>query len=265
VDRSEYLFENEALEAGERFGALASLFDDVTIRHLERLGVAEGWRCLEIGAGGGSVASWIATRVGTSGHVLATDLDVRWLQQRLQAPNVEVRPHDIVHDPLPEEAFDLVHERLVLVHIREREAVIGRLVSALRPGGWLLAEDFDSDVADGFVEPGSDDEELGNRIVGGIRTLLSEKGADTALGHKLPRLLREAGLEDVGADAHQVIAGGDAVRELLSANITQVADQLIDRQLFTREQLDQVLTLLDEGAVNPSSPQLVSAWGRRPL
>ena len=81
---------------------------------------------------------------------------------------------------------------------------------AVRFGGWLLAEDFDSDVTDGFVEPGSDNEELGNRIVRGIRTLLSEAGADTVLGHKLPRLPREAGQEDVGADAYRVIAGGAA-------------------------------------------------------
>jgi len=85
MSNSGYLFDNEALEAEDRFGALASLFDPVSFRHFERLGVAEGWRCLEVGAGGGSVATWLATRVGESGHVLATDIDVRWLEDRLRA------------------------------------------------------------------------------------------------------------------------------------------------------------------------------------
>ena len=159
---SGYLFDNEALEAGDRFGALASLFDPITFRHLEKLGVTKGWRCLEVGAGGGSVASWLATRVGESGQVVATDLDVRWLEQRLRAPNIEVRRHSVVDDPLPDGFFDLVHERLVLLHVRERVAALGRLASALRPGGWLLAEDFDSDVApDPCPAPQSEDEELG--------------------------------------------------------------------------------------------------------
>lgn len=260
-----YLFDNEAPEAGERFDALASGFDPITVLQLERLGVAEGWRCLEVGAGGGSVARWMADHVGASGSVLATDLDVRWLEQRLRAPNVEVRHHDIVRDPLPERTFDLVHERLVLVHVPERVAALRRLVSALRPGGWLLAEDFDSEViSSAFVDPDGDDAELGARIVAGIQRLLIQRGADPAFGHQLPRLLREAGLEEVGADGYQVMAGGDAIRALLRANITQVEGQLVDHQLVTRDELEHYLMRIDEGAINPRSPLLVSAWGRRP-
>ena len=66
----------------------------------------------------------------------------------------------------PNSSFDLVHERLVLVHVPERVAALGRLVSALRPGGWLLAEDFDSEIApDPFLAPLSDEEELGNTMM----------------------------------------------------------------------------------------------------
>jgi ubiquinone/menaquinone biosynthesis C-methylase UbiE len=265
VTESDYLFANQAPESADRFGALSSLFDPVTVRHLDRLGATPGWRCLEVGAGSGSIAGWLAGRVGEKGHVLATDLDVRWLAQRLRAPNVEVRQHDVVHDALPEQYFDLVHERLVLVHVRERVAALARLVSALRPGGWLLVEDFDSDLsADPFVDPASADEELGVRVVRGVRMLLARRGADTALGHKLPQMLRAAGLVDVGADAYQVIDGGDASRELQRANVTQVADELIDQGFLGRDELERYLQVLDDGAVQPLSPLLVSAWGRRP-
>ncbi len=184
---SDYLFENQSPAAGDRFAALASLFDPVTIRHLEGLGVTEGWRCLDVGAGGGSIAGWLAERVGATGRVVATDLDVRWLTQQLRVRNVEVRPHDIIKDTLPERTFDLVHERLVLIHLPERVTALDHMVAALRPGGWLLAEDFDSVIgSDAFVDPRSDDEELGNRILRSVRTLLAQRGADTALGHKLP-------------------------------------------------------------------------------
>jgi SAM-dependent methyltransferase len=261
---SGYLFDNEDPDAGERFTALSTLLDPWTTSHLERLGVTEGWRCLEVGAGGGSIASWLAERVGRSGQVLATDLDVRWLETHLRAPNVEVRTHDLVIDTLPERSFDLVHERLVLIHLPERMSVLPRLVAALRPGGWLLAEDFDgSVVTNAFVDPDSDEDDVRNRIVGGIQALLRQRGADASFAHTLPRLLRENGLRQVGAAGFQVVDGGEAMRALFRVNIEQSADQLIDQHLITRDELTGFLGLLDAGAVDPSSPLLVSAWGQR--
>src|SRR5262245_60279226 len=72
---SEYLLDNRAAAAQRRFGALSALFDDVTFRHVEALGIQRGWRCWEAGAGGPSVPNWLAGRVGPDGHVLATDPD----------------------------------------------------------------------------------------------------------------------------------------------------------------------------------------------
>jgi SAM-dependent methyltransferase len=264
VSTSEYLFENQAPQAGDRFDALASLLDPWTVAHLDRLGVAEGWRCLDVGAGGGSVARWLADRVEPSGHVLATDLDTRWLAQRLAAPNVEIRQHDVVADELPEGAFDLIHERLVLIHLRDRVEAIRRLAAAVRPGGWLLVEDFDSEVVSNAFIDSSDPDDTGRRIVRGIQTLLIERGADPGLGHKLPGLLRDAGLVDVGADGFQALDGNATVRMLLRVNIEQVGDHLVERGIIAREEIERYLTRIDDGDVNPSSPLMVSAWGRRP-
>jgi ubiquinone/menaquinone biosynthesis C-methylase UbiE len=263
---SRYLFDNQDPEAGDRFHALSSLLDPWTTSHFERLGISEGWRCLEVGAGGGSIASWLGERVGSSGQVLATDLDGRWLETRLRAPNVEVRTHDLSVDPLPERSFDLVHERLVLVHLPDRESVLPRLVASLRPGGWLLAEDFDVPVVmNAFVDPDSDEDDVRNRIAGGIQTLLRQRGADTSFAHTLPRLFRQNGLEQVGAVGFQVVDGGEAMRALFRVNIEQSADQLIEQHLISRNELTSFIDLLNAGAVDPSSPLLVSAWGRRPV
>ena len=67
-------------------------------------GVGPGWRCLEVGAGAGSIAGWLADRVGPSGQVIATDLDTRFLEQQAR-PNLEVRRHDVVRDPLETDAL----------------------------------------------------------------------------------------------------------------------------------------------------------------
>jgi 16S rRNA A1518/A1519 N6-dimethyltransferase RsmA/KsgA/DIM1 with predicted DNA glycosylase/AP lyase activity len=86
---------------GSDFGGLEARWDPGTIRHLETLGVGEGWHCLEIGGGGGSIAEWLCRRVGPKGHVVATDLDTRFLEA-LDYDNLEVVRHNIVTDAVPE-------------------------------------------------------------------------------------------------------------------------------------------------------------------
>ena len=60
---NEYLLDNRAPAAERRFGALSALFDDVTFRHVDALGIQRGWRCWEVGAGGPSVPNRLAGRV----------------------------------------------------------------------------------------------------------------------------------------------------------------------------------------------------------
>ncbi len=62
--RTEYLFDNRAEEAAQRFRGLQDLYNRVTFGHLDSLGIAKGWRCWDVGAGGPSVATWMAERVG---------------------------------------------------------------------------------------------------------------------------------------------------------------------------------------------------------
>ncbi len=121
----------------DRIHAAEDLLDEGTKRLIERGGIAEGAICLEAGAGGGSIAQWLCGVVGTAGRVVATDLDVRALEQ-LKEANLEIRQHDIVKEELEESYFDLIHARLFLEHLPEREAVLAKLVGVLRPGGWLV-------------------------------------------------------------------------------------------------------------------------------
>jgi SAM-dependent methyltransferase len=261
----QYLFDNDARQAGDRFDALGALFDPVTFRHLDDLGIGPGQRCWEVGAGGGSVVRWMADRVGPSGFVWATDLDVRWLETDLRHPNVRISRHDLMRDDVLEDRFEVVHERLVLVHIPETIRAVERMVSALQPGGWLLVEDFDSEIGDGgFVDAYSDVATLSRSIALAVRTLLELRGADIALGSKLPHLLRSAGLTDVRADAYKGIECGDAPRELIRANVVQVRDQLVERGLVAPDDLDRYIERLQDPSLRLTSPTLVSAWGRRP-
>src|SRR5260370_20544680 len=120
----------------ERLGLIERAVDPVSQRHLAALGIQQGWRCLEVGAGRGSVARWLAEQVGPQGRVVATDINPRFLNE-IELPNVEVRQHDIRTDPLEPDTYDLAHCRALLMHLPEPHLAVRHMVAALRIGGWL--------------------------------------------------------------------------------------------------------------------------------
>src|SRR5215469_13738724 len=121
---SKYVFDNRGAQAQTRFRELSELYDARTIEYIKRCRIDDGWSCLEVGGGGGSIAYWLCMRVGLTGRVVATDINPGWLQS-LSFPNLEVWRHDLGSDPLPSGEFDLVHARLVLMHVLERESALG--------------------------------------------------------------------------------------------------------------------------------------------
>jgi ubiquinone/menaquinone biosynthesis C-methylase UbiE len=186
---SRYIFDNGAEQpTTQRFASLEALYDPRTIRFLEGTGVGPGWHCMEVGGGSGSIAAWLADRVGVTGRVLVTDIDPRFLAGLAAAgrPNVEVRRHDVGADPLPESAFDLIHARLVLLHVPEAPAAVARLVAALRPGGWLVVEDFDPTFIDrAFPTADAVDAAIVHRAFAALGELLVARGAGRGWGRTL--------------------------------------------------------------------------------
>lgn len=147
-----YAYDNHSDQAGEHHGALTALLDTQTRWRIEELLDLPGKRCLEVAAGAGSVAVWLAEQVGPDGRVLATDLKPERIPSR---PGLEIRQHDIVNGPALGE-FDLVHARLLLNHLPARRQALHRMVESLRPGGVLLTEDFWPTPGDEIVAYGPD-------------------------------------------------------------------------------------------------------------
>ena len=205
---------------------LEELFDPPTVRRLEEVGVAPGWHALEVGAGRGSIAAWLARRVGREGRVVATDVDTGLLD----VPGVEVLRHDVLADEFPAESFDLVHCRAVLVHLADPERALGRMVGWLKPGGALVAEEPWTDVA--LLAPDA--------------TVAAAAGAladiDGAFARRLPQALRDAGLERVRAEASlEFFDGGSREaaffrRVLEGAAASLVASGGLDREEVRRMQ-----------------------------
>ncbi|MFJ2759985.1 methyltransferase domain-containing protein [Streptomyces prasinus] len=253
-------------EAAERLDAFADLFDPTTFRHLEAVGVGAGWRCWEIGAGGASVVAWLAKKVGPTGTVLATATDVTRLAPAARPP-VEVRAHDIGAEEPPTGGFDLVHARLPLLGVADRARAVRSMAGALRPRGHLLVEDTDPALQPlACPDEYGPEQRLANRLRQGLRKLLHDQGEDPgddlAQGRTLPRLLREAGLSEVRADAHFPIAA-PACAALESATVRLARDRLVTAGVATTQDIDHHLAHIADGILDLATAPMVSAWGRK--
>ncbi|HEX7113142.1 MAG TPA: methyltransferase domain-containing protein [Mizugakiibacter sp.] len=259
----EYLLENRKAEAAQRFAMLSTLFDPVTLRQFDACGMAAGWRCWEVGAGGPALVRTLAQRVGSAGHVLATDIDDSWAKEAA-SPNVDVRVHDVARDPPPDGSFDVVHARLVLVHVPERDRAFRNMLSALKPGGWLVIEDADPALQPlSCIDAYGPEQVLANRIRQGFRTLLSNRGADLSFGRKLPRMFRQAGMEEMAADAYFPIARPECI-PLEIATIRMIRDDLRSHGIATDDEIEQHLENVRSGALDLSQPPMISVRGRKP-
>jgi len=266
---SQYVFDNAAPQASQRFASLETIYDPWTIRHLEAVGVGPGWHCWEVGAGGGSIARWLAERCGPTGHVLVTDIDPRYLvasTSRDHAP-VEIRRHDIGSDPVPVQSFALIHARLVLVHVPAREQALEQLVTALDPGGWLVVEELDETLLDlTYPTTNATAAALFQKMRTAQRRLIAARSGELALtwGRSLYQRLRAHGLVDVGMEGYLALReGGSPGAQLMRANFEQIRGEAVRAGLFTNEELAPMLTLLDDPDFVVSAPPMFTAWGRR--
>jgi SAM-dependent methyltransferase len=177
-----------------RLRHIEALADPFTTRHFAAIGLDKGWRCLEIGAGGGSIARWLGEHIGS---VVATDLDVSRLHDLPES--VEVRRHDIAHEDLETATYDLVHCRAVLQHLADPDAALRRMVAALAPGGWILVEEVDF----GLLElSGAPESARASGVLHDIFTRWTAAGVvDPYLGRRVPGLVGALGLDGLAVDA----------------------------------------------------------------
>ena len=217
-----------------------------------------GWRCLEAGAGGGSIAAWMADRVGPEGSVLAVDIDTTHVEP-LAGGALEVQRLDLLHDDLPAGAFDIVHERSVLSWLGESDA-LERLVASLAPGGWLLAEDFDWAIcgpADGSPT-----------VAKGYEAIISAVerfGYQRHYGRTLLRRLERAGLEDTAGEGRShVLRGGSPGTAFERHSILAHRETLVGSGALTESELDETIRYLEDPGEHVLTPVLFAAWGRKP-
>jgi SAM-dependent methyltransferase len=259
-----YWSDHEAVDELTRLKLIEQFNDPSTFRHLDAIGVAEGWRCLEVGAGGGSVVRWLSQLVGAAGNVVAADLDVRFLGD-ISAQNVEVRRCDITQDPIESASYDLVHARSVLTHLRDPVAVLRRMTAALRPGGWLMIEDVDNGTVEAAdpAHPFAAAFDLCARAR--IKFLLAGGVMDLRYGRTLPVHLEQLELTDVGNEAVALVGHGrSTMSQLMIQSFRPIDDAMVANGVVGQSDASDARRAFEDPSFLYRGGLIVAAWGRKP-
>ncbi len=253
----DYVYDQGFSEERTRLGGIESLWDPGTRALLDELGIGtaeNGWRCLEVGAGGGSLLQWMTGRGAT---VVAVDIDTRFIES-LASDTIEVRRLDIRTDELPRSEFDLVHCRLVLEHLPERRQILDRLAAALRPGGWMVIEDYDW-TAFGFEGAGAHLD----RVTEAILTFMQRAGFEPHYGRRVVADLAAAGLTDVRGEGRvRVIDSSAPGFDFFRLSFESLRGAVLDAGLISPEDADAAAARFGED-IRVCTPIMMAGIGRR--
>ena len=256
----EYVFSPTWERETERLRTNEALWDPGTLERLDKLGVAPGWSCLEVGAGAGGAAVWLADRVGPTGRVVAADLEVGRLAALLDR-DIEVIEYDLRTEELPAGQFDLVHARMLVQHLPDRADAVARLTRALKPGGRLFLEDTDSLPL--FRSASGED------FLQDVRTagygLMRESGHEPRGGHFDLQLMLAGPLVDVSAEGRVVVVqGGSDQARHYQLWLDFMRPRIVAAGLLPDSRIDEALAEMADPAHWWISQVLISSYGRMP-
>ena len=182
---------------------------------LERLGLGPGWRCVDVGAGGGDVTVALAELVGRDGRVYAVDSDPRARDAVAAAAAASAQVVAVTQAgeelKLPE-PVDLAFCRFLLMHVVDPAVVLRRMAAAVRPGGWVVAQEPVTSAG----------------RVGGVPLSMPD-ARHPDVGADLPALARDAGLDlvDAWAEAPAGVGPGPVSEYLASLTGVDPGDDAV--------------------------------------
>jgi ubiquinone/menaquinone biosynthesis C-methylase UbiE len=255
---------------GDRLSRTARDLERWSAHLLDRVGVEPGWQAIDVGCGPQGILGLLSERVGSDGRVVGLDvlpehaaMARAWAAER-RLSNVEVFEGDVRDRRFPAGSFDVVHARIVMVNLPDPAEFLSAMVELTMPGGAVAVHELD--FASHLCAPAC---EQWDRLNATFQRFWRLQGADPNLGRRLPELLRNAGLEDVGVDVHVAVTPvGDPRRRVLLDVVSNVRSGIVERGLLTEAALDELTDGAERHLADPDTLVVshlhVQAWGRRP-
>ena len=256
------------LDGRERLRVLARVMWPTTCQLFDAIGIPPDARCLDLGCGGGDVTLQLA-QLAHQGRAVGTDLDPETLDiARAEASsfgitNVDFRVDDAMALPRDGQIYDVIYARFLLTHLENPARALACARARLAPGGVIIVEDID--FTGHFCHP---DNDSFWRYVDWYSKAVQSRGADPNIGPRLPGLLRDAGLTEVGVNVVQPAGYSGEVKLIGPITLEAIADSVLGEGLTTHEELvqtvDDLYTFADDDSTFMSLPRIVQAWGRAP-
>lgn len=263
-----YVLDNQHPVASDHHQALAGMLDPHTVARVSNLPEWPGIRrCLEVGAGGGSMSRWLAEQVGPlGGRVTAADIKTDHL---IPGPHLDVRQVDLSDDRLADvlgDQYDLILARMVLQHVPDRRRVLTTLSTLLAPGGvllvegWVVADPDGPDVVIRAPDPAAG--ALYERCRRAVLRQLITSGVDTLWQRAVHSHMQDDGL--VGVDTairgEYWTTASPGMRHMVTT-AAQLAPQLAEVGI-TEPEIDQLRDLVNQGSWLVQGHLLYSTIGR---
>ncbi|MFJ1701913.1 class I SAM-dependent methyltransferase [Kitasatospora sp. NPDC088346] len=251
------LFEPGAPGEAERIDYGAIAYDAFTRARLLALGARPGLRCLDVGAGTGTVSRWLAEQVGA--EVLAVDRDPRFVEP-YAGPRLRTLAADVTSADFDPGRFDLVHARFLLMHLPDSRRTIARLARLLVPGGRLVLGD-----AVDLTTAGAPDSPYRLAMRAMWRGLRESIGTDVGWTPEYPARLRGAGLTGVGAEVHvPPLTPGAPITAFWLDTWRRMRGPMLATGLVDERTLAAAERDLASPEFADLSPGMITAWGERP-
>lgn len=222
----------------------------------DRAGLKAGERVLDLGAGPGFAAQDLARRVGPAGRVLALERSPayvtagRELARRAGLMQLEVRPHDLLQDPLPAEGFDLAWMRWVAMFLPDLQPLLTQLPLALRPGGRLVVHEYMHWDSFALHPHGAAIRRFGQAVQASFR----DAGGDPDVNRRLPSLLAARGFRIDGLLPLPVIGGpGSMAAQWMERFVQVYGPQLQALGLWSPAEQAQAEAEINASAADPGS------------
>ena len=267
-DETHYVIRG-GVEGRDRLRVLSRVMHESTMALFDQLGVGEGHSCLDVGCGGGDVTMELASRVGETGHVVGVDMDETILELARDdaatrgLDHLEFRTLDIRTDAVGTD-FDVVYARFLLTHLPNPPEIIAAFRHHVRPGGRVVVEDID--FSGYFIYPDCEAFACYHEL---YCATVTKRGGDPNIGHRLPVLLQEGGLADVGMKVVQPIGTQGEAKLINAITMENIRDVVLSDGLATAGEIDTIVRDLYAFADDPNTvagmPRVVQAWGTCPV
>ncbi|MFD0985666.1 class I SAM-dependent methyltransferase [Methyloligella solikamskensis] len=256
----------------ERLRKQAQMWESATRRVLQKAGLNPGMHCLDVGAGPGAVMQTMAQGVGPQGAVTGIEIDpglvgmAREALRHRSGTTFDVVQGDIntFDGDLPGAPFDLTFCRCFLMHLPDPVAVLSKMRDWTKPGGVVIAQEFD--FGSFSVERECSAMDAFSELFEGV---FAAHGRRMRQGRQLPAQFAAAGLDDLaGLHSEVRYLPLSEMAGMLTGVYRSLFDAGVELGLTDEAKMAQFEADLqaasDEGRYFCLTPTLIAAWATVP-